>query len=372
MINTAIPQMHETVIGMVFICLQVSGRVVGRRLRIFRKRQWFEPRKWREVIGHRNRLISHANVMMCVKYHSACDLRQTPRMAMSLPGGRIVALHGSTGSVACRLFADGQCGVFDSNCAALAADAQTLDGLPGSWVLDTETYTTAELPCRHSCHVSVLALHFLVNDMRCPLCREGPGGTMHSSSLPADVRAAVLLRLQRVQGRSPSSSDDDDAVEVVIGAGVMREVEQHLRLVVEIQHCAPDNTRLMFYICGPVYVPALRDHYSGDRRAETCYSLTLQRTFVRHVLSRIRLLAGQAGASSLQFSLQHPLLERRVATRRFAPVPSGEYALLTDVDAPVGPVPMGHVGFDCEAGVVSAGISLECVLALCLETQARM
>jgi len=285
---------------------------------------------------------------------------------MSLPDSRVLTLHGPAGSVECRLLADGQCGVFSTKCAALARDAQTLDGLPGSWVLDREAYTTAELPCRHSFHVSVLALHFLVNDMRCPLCREGPGGAMHMSSIPLDVRAAVQLRLQRVQERSLPPDDGVVEVEVVIDGRDLRGLEESLRLVVEIRHRAPDNTRHMFYICGPVYVPALRRHFISDMFSESCYDLTLQRTFVRHVMSRIRGLTQQAGQCSLQFSLQHPLFEQPVATPSFAPAPSGEYALSTES----GLVVLGHVRFDCEAGEIRASINQAGILALLLEARA--
>lgn len=62
------------------------------------------------------------------------------------------------------------------------------DGLPES-LSECHTNNALVLPCAHVFHSSLLALHFLVNDMRCPVCRAGSTSKMSVLCLPEHVRS---------------------------------------------------------------------------------------------------------------------------------------------------------------------------------------
>ena len=89
----------------------------------------------------------------------------------------------------------GECFVFldpgsDGTCSIMHEDIETvcLEDLSPHWVLHGASYRGASLECQHRFHVAALAMHF-VRDMRCPVCRDGPGGALDLNSLPDAVRA---------------------------------------------------------------------------------------------------------------------------------------------------------------------------------------
>jgi hypothetical protein len=89
----------------------------------------------------------------------------------------------------------GECFVFldsgaDGTCSIMHEDIETvcLDDLSPQWTLHGASYRGASLECQHRFHVAALAMHF-VRDMRCPVCRDGPGGALDLDSLPDAVQA---------------------------------------------------------------------------------------------------------------------------------------------------------------------------------------
>ena len=58
---------------------------------------------------------------------------------------------------------------------------------------------TAHLPCGHTFHACALALHFLVQDMRCPICRLGSTARMSIECVPAAIRLLYGSKLDRVE-----------------------------------------------------------------------------------------------------------------------------------------------------------------------------
>ena len=82
-----------------------------------------------------------------------------------------------------------------------------VDDLPRGWPAGACEANCAQLECGHVFHPAALALHFLVTDMRCPVCRAGPVGRMQLESVPQDMRAAYAAKLERVATTSPSAED---------------------------------------------------------------------------------------------------------------------------------------------------------------------
>jgi hypothetical protein len=55
---------------------------------------------------------------------------------------------------------------------------------------------TAHLPCGHVFHACSLALHFLVQDMRCPICRIGRETRMSLACVPVSIRGFYASKLE--------------------------------------------------------------------------------------------------------------------------------------------------------------------------------
>ena len=66
-----------------------------------------------------------------------------------------------------------------------------VDNLPCAWPLPAGGQRdSAKLACGQVFHPPALALHFLVSDMHCPVCRTGPAERMDIESVPAQIRPA--------------------------------------------------------------------------------------------------------------------------------------------------------------------------------------
>ena len=281
--------------------------------------------------------------------------------------------YGPEHAVCVRLQTGGECGIFGEDCDAMALDTATLDGLPGAWLVQGMRYTAAKLSCGHNFHVSMLALHFLSSDMRCPLCRAGPAGEMYLRCVPRSARRDVRTRLRLLEDRARHA--EDRRIMSQLSATSSRGIEADLRLMVTIHHRGLDNTCLAHVLSGCVYVPGLRDLDEHDSSLDApggfCFHLTLQRNFVRHVLSRMRHMQHEVGQCTVQFSLEHPLFEVAVSTRRFSPSVAATYPLVSAAHAGLASITIGQVAFDTEAQSITAAINQHCVRALLLETAAR-
>jgi hypothetical protein len=82
-----------------------------------------------------------------------------------------------------------------------------IENLPGSWPAGTCACDSARLPCGHVFSADALALHFLVSDMRCPVCRAGPAAPMHIECVPSPIREAYSAKMQGVRREEPRPED---------------------------------------------------------------------------------------------------------------------------------------------------------------------
>lgn len=71
------------------------------------------------------------------------------------------------------------------------------DGLPAS-LFDSHVNNALVLPCTHIFHASLLSLHFLVNDMRCPVCRTGSTNKMSIICLPEHVQSDFTRKSREI------------------------------------------------------------------------------------------------------------------------------------------------------------------------------
>ena len=256
---------------------------------------------------------------------------------MSSPGA-CLRWRGTGGEVECVLALRGECGIFHGESAELE-----LGGLPEAWVVGGAAYCAAALPCGHTFHVSALAMHFLLGDMRCPMCREGPPGAMSTSCLPDSVRALFEVRVREARERASSCEEDTSSEDVenssdgqaassspnesmlVIPSRRYDRVETHLRLEVELRDPA---CACVMVFSTPVNVPGIRNGPDVCIR-NTFYKLALQRSFQRHVFGKVHRLSPMCLA---RFTLSHPGLQYAINTPDFRVLDSAVQPLLQSFD----------------------------------------
>lgn len=160
-----------------------------------------------------------------------------------------------------------------------------IEGLMSVW--DADGSTTAVLPCGHTYGVAALAIHFLSNDMRCPVCRAGHTVRMRLDSVPAALQDSFACKTSTMQTDSSDTDSNEDtdaeidddflwrltpAFSLARFLESIHEIERQLRLTTEI--CTQDAT---YALDTTVY----RDHDqthavpdTGMRRYEVQHSFT--------------------------------------------------------------------------------------------------
>jgi len=78
----------------------------------------------------------------------------------------------------------------DAICNIMHENTSNVDLTPlaKQWPTINGFANTLLLPCGHTYHPCALAVHFLSNDMRCPVCRAGNSSRMQISCMPLDMQ----------------------------------------------------------------------------------------------------------------------------------------------------------------------------------------
>ena len=157
------------------------------------------------------------------------------------------------------------------------AEAET-PGLPARWQVRGREYDSLRTPCGHLFHASALMLHFLVNDMRCPVCRQGAAVKADLACVPASVAEAFACKLEHVAvGEAASLAADAEAPDMLdlrLHTSA-QELEAGLRLIVEVHSVADVTVLSSSLACAseaatpdiPAY-PVLQAQQSFYRRLE--------------------------------------------------------------------------------------------------------
>ena len=122
-------------------------------------------------------------------------------------------------------------------CTSPDVDANTMH-LPCGHVFSPSTLdaNTIHLPCGHVFSPSALALHFLIQDMRCPICRAGSATRMGISSVPLSIRHIYAKKIKVLE--VPDHTAD---LEISV-ADIMQVVTQiHLQVLISL----PRQSRLL-------------------------------------------------------------------------------------------------------------------------------
>lgn len=94
---------------------------------------------------------------------------------------------------------------------------------PGCFDVSNKTHIVncVTLSCGHQFHISVLAIHFALNDMRCPICREGNNGKLCLQEL--EIAPAELHLLETYVNASRQRSRTEEETENEIALNMHRE-----------------------------------------------------------------------------------------------------------------------------------------------------
>ena len=176
-----------------------------------------------------------------------------------------------------------------------------LPGLLSTWPGGAgEPCPSMTLPCGHTFNPTVIAVHFLYQHMRCPVCRAGYDGVMRLECVPTDMRDAFRDKLQSMR------QSDGPPVGLLYAVNVAN-VEQDLLLTVEVSITPNDFSALA---------------QTRISRAEPTISTSFNTYNTQRSFSRIlgTFLARRTAGSDvfLRVRLTHPLFVHPLYSAAFA------------------------------------------------------
>jgi hypothetical protein len=193
----------------------------------------------------------------------------------------------------------------------------SVPGLPQRWLVEATEYDSMRMPCGHLFHISTLMMHFLTNDMRCPVCRQGALAKASLECVPENTAAAFASKLAEMQDRAEELEIHE------IGLYTSREVlEQGLRLVVEV-HSALDVTVLSSRLSCESAPPNADGAHAVFRAQQSFHRRLEQRLTALAALPALpplpampalAALPSQSTAVALVFRICHSLLEESICS----------------------------------------------------------
>jgi hypothetical protein len=172
-------------------------------------------------------------------------------------------------------------------------------GLPQRWRVNDREYDSMRMPCGHLFHTSTLMMHFLTNDMRCPVCRQGAAVKASLDCVPESAAAAFASKLAEMDEREQELQVHE------IGLYTTREtLEDGLRLAVEVHTTLDVTVMSSRLVC---------EAASPDDGVENVFRA--QHSFYRRLEQHLHDMGAQLPTSVLLvFRLTHVLLEESICS----------------------------------------------------------
>ena len=200
-------------------------------------------------------------------------------------------------SISCQLSIskDATCGIFD-----IATGDVEIEEVPVTWDIDGHSYNTLTMSCGHTFNPSAAALHFLSQDMRCPICRRGSETQMLIESLPGHLQETFSKKLNGMKERSKTEDSMLDLLQLieVDVAGI----ESDFCLVVDIS--VKTHSRVLLQ--SPIRSLSLDDE-------GVFIQFRPQQSFQR-ILNQHLMFWRHNKDVTLTFSLQHPVIYLPIQT----------------------------------------------------------
>jgi len=199
-------------------------------------------------------------------------------------------LHSEDGSYSVRAELSDAAG----HCHILLEDIAKVDlcGMPTLWPRPHQAQLhTLALPCRHTFHASALLVHFLHQDMRCPLCRKGHTSRLSVHSLPEPSREGFRSFMADLRGHEQQYELEEVRLDST-------DMLQHLKVQVVVGNAMVESHRLVLE--------------GAEGGGPSRYSV--QRSFVR----RLAVLMRSPSWEHVQVRLRHPLFAAPIQSRAVA------------------------------------------------------
>ena len=201
----------------------------------------------------------------------------------------------------------------EPTCSAL------LEDIPATWPLqENACANTVRLACSHTFFAPALALHFLVTDMRCPVCRAGCSEHMDIASVPSSVRHLYVSKLSGLHQRT--IEEEMTTIDPMHISNVLSELEVEMRLyAVSPQdpslsmHTATARTRIIFgeqhirdIQSSMLAVASTNTGVQDETNMPMTTNFAVHRSFQRLIRSMVGRQRDHGGM--VRFALTHPLL----------------------------------------------------------------
>ena len=241
----------------------------------------------------------------------------TPSIPSTAPARHVETWSTVSGEpLQCELFATEDHSVMCAIMHECTASVEVQD-LPASWPLPDGGANTAQLVCGHVFHPAALALHFLVSDMRCPVCRAGHPERMDLTSVPEHLRTAYAAKSQQMLSAALLPDTDNLQEDIV-------DVLAHMEVIFSVlgdNSSLPDRaavrTRVVFDEALVVQEILQRMHLQAEHEfspSDFCSEALVHRSFQRLVRSLVGRQHASNPSSRVRFALVHPLVPVTIAS----------------------------------------------------------
>jgi hypothetical protein len=177
---------------------------------------------------------------------------------------------------------------------------------------DQRAFDTAQLECGHIFHPVALAFHFLVTDMRCPMCRSGTLEKMNIECVPESIRAVFAAKIELL--KMTQSEENTTFLTPLPTVDVLSNIELEMRMT--NGRSSTVRTRVVFneQHVEDIQRAAMQVTHSTNQTNMLTTGLGVHRSFqrlIRCVVQRQHTLNSDA---QIQFALTHPLVPVAIAS----------------------------------------------------------
>lgn len=236
--------------------------------------------------------------------------------------------------IQCHMFAAADDSVV---CGILHEPTRTaeVDDLPRNWPFEcAEACDSAQLQCGHVFHAPALAVHFLVGDMRCPVCRDGVAQRMMLECVPEEIRPAYAAKVERARTEDLDPTEIDDLRRDI--RHVLANLEVVFSVLGDASGAPPRTTARTRILWSADHLQSIELQVLSSSGQTTEFGV--QRSFQRLVRGVVSRQLEHNSAGRVRFSLQHPLVPVTIASNEIiiADVWNGFFNTLQDNEAAAG------------------------------------
>lgn len=181
-----------------------------------------------------------------------------------------------------------------------------IDGVLNPWKANDAELNCLQLPCGHKFNSCAILIHFLNQDMRCPVCRSGPCEKMNIVSIPKQHHFKFIEKVSTMNVESPVPSTPTNGVQWDVH---VPQIQRDLVLFFQAKFVLGDN----------IYMDICKTNLRTTQNinnVENWHEYHTQRSFSRIMNTFIRSHKNRKDVQ-IRFVLQHPLFLEEINTTPF-------------------------------------------------------